>query len=128
MALQSIQFLVKSKCVICHPSMKVTAKGVVHMSKTVNSTKPKRIVETKAIDQCFGLGEETVKIIDADVDQVICFIAKKNNEEQVYFPKPASLAQIEAVVELIQRKKFNRFMDEGKIDKAQEYADRKFHV
>jgi hypothetical protein len=108
--------------------MKATTKGVVHMSKTVNSTKPKRIVETKAFDQCYGLGEETVKIIDADIDQVICFIAKKNDEEQVYFPKPASLAQIEAIIELIRRKKFNRFMDEGKIEKAQEYANRKFHV
>jgi hypothetical protein len=102
--------------------------GMVAMNKAAKMPKAKRIVETKAVDQCFGLGEETVKIIDADVDQVICFIAKKNDEDQIYFPKPASLAEIEAVVELLQRKKFNRFMNEGEIEKAQEYANRKFHI
>lgn len=105
-----------------------STQGMVAMNKATKTPKPKRIVETKAVDQCFGLGEETVKIIDADVDQVICFIAKKNDEDQIYFPKPASLAEIEAVVELLQRKKFNRFMNEGEIEKAQEYANRKFHI
>lgn len=95
------------------------------MDESKNKTK-KHLIENKASDQVGGLGDDVVKIIDADDDKTICFIGFKNDIEQVHFAKPANIEQLEAVLELLHKKKFQRYLNHGKIEKAQAFANRKF--
>ena len=96
------------------------------MSATSEKTRRKSVIEHGAKDTIHGLGDDVVRILDADDGQTICFIGFKKEQEQVHFAKPVTAEQIEAVMELLHKKKFQRYLNDGKIIKAQSYADRKF--
>ena len=89
--------------------------------------KTKRVIEQSAKDSIHGLGDDVVRIANGD-DQTICHIGLKDEQEQVHFAKPVTLEQLEEIVELLHKKKFQRYMNDGKIIKAQSFADRKFGV
>lgn len=99
------------------------------MQMKTSSKRPKSdVVAHKSSEEISGLGENVVKVIDVNTGANICFIGIINNEEKVYFSKIATLAQIEAVADLLHKKKFSKLLTNGKIEKAQSYADKKFHV
>lgn len=87
----------------------------------------KRVLTHNAETEISGLGHDTVKLIDADNGNSLCYIGIKNDEELVHFTKPVTLETLEAVVELINKKKFGKALTAGDIDKAQKFADKKFH-
>ena len=88
-------------------------------------SKRKAIVEINASDIISGLGANVVKIMEKDGGQTICFIGMIGDEEMIWFPKPATFNQIEAVTALLQKKKFSRALSKGNTEKAQEIADKK---
>ncbi len=94
----------------------------------MTTTKSKKKVFThKADAEISGLGQDTVKLVDADNGNCLCYIGIKNDEEVVHFTKPVTLETLEAVVELINKKKFGKALTSGDFDRAQKFADRKFH-
>lgn len=88
----------------------------------------KSIIQHKADTELSGLGTDVVKILDADNGTCICFIGIQNDAEMVHFTKPVSLESIEAIVELLHKKKFGKALNDGDIEKAQKYADKKFAI
>ena len=87
-----------------------------------------KVVEHAAPNQVHGLGVDVVKILDAETGESICFIGYVKEKEQVHFSKPATFAQIEAVADLLHRKKFRKHLANGKIEKAEHYADKNFQI
>jgi hypothetical protein len=73
-----------------------------------------------------GFGENVVKLNDPDTGETIAFVGVQQGEERIHFPKPITADQVEAVSELLQRKKFTKHISNERFDKAQAYADRKF--
>ena len=86
----------------------------------------KKVVEQDAKDTLAGLGENVVRIVDADTGDGICYIGQKNEEHQIFFSRPIGLEEIEAISDFIKKKKFLRAMKKGKLEKAQKLADKKF--
>jgi len=86
----------------------------------------KKVVEQDAQDTIAGLGDNVVKIVDADSGEGICYIGQKNEEHCIFFSRPIGLEEIEAVSQLIRKKKFIRAMKKGKLEKAQKLADKRF--
>jgi hypothetical protein len=86
------------------------------------------VVAHKSNEEISGFGENVVKVVDVNTGANICFIAIVDNEEKVFFNKITNLAEIEAVADLLHKKKFNKLLNHGKIEKAQSYADKKFHL
>ena len=92
------------------------------------TTKKKQVIQHRAETELSGLGSDVVKILDADNGNCICFIGMKDEDEMVHFTKPVSLEAIEAVIELLHKKKFGKALNAGNIEKAQKYANKKFAI
>lgn len=73
-----------------------------------------------------GFGDNVVKLTDSQTSEVLAYIGRLNGEEKVHFSRPVNADQLEAVFELLQKKKFNKHISNERFDKAQEFADRKF--
>jgi len=73
-----------------------------------------------------GFGDNVVKLTDPHTSEVLAYIGRLEGEEKVHFSKPVSFDQLEAVFELMQKKKFTKHISKERFDKAQEFADRKF--
>jgi hypothetical protein len=86
----------------------------------------KKIVEINASETISGLGEEVVKILDAESGESICYIGHQNEEHRIFFSRPIGIEEIDAVRELVRKKKFSKALVNGKIKKAQKLADKKF--
>jgi hypothetical protein len=84
----------------------------------------KKLVEGHS-NELAGFGKETIKLIDTDNNQTVCFLGLVEGDVKVFFPKPACLEQLEAVAELIQKKKLKKFFEKSVLDKATEFAERK---
>jgi hypothetical protein len=67
-----------------------------------------------------------VKLTDKETGEVVAYIGVQQGEERVHIPKPLTPDQLEAVSELVQRKKFTKHISNERYDKAQAFADRKF--
>lgn len=96
--------------------------------KTALKTKKSDIVAHVSNHEISGLGENVVKVIDVLTGENICYIGIIDGEEKVYFGKTTNLAQIEAVANLLHKKKFNKLLTNGNIDKAQSYAEKKLKL
>jgi hypothetical protein len=48
----------------------------------------KKIVEINASETISGLGEEVVKILDAESGESICYIGHQNEEHRIFFSRP----------------------------------------
>lgn len=95
---------------------------------STTKTKPKKqMISTNADSELSGLGRDTVKLVDADTGSCLCYIGIRNDEEFVHFTKPVTVETLEAIAELINKKKFGKALNSGDIDKAQKFADRKFN-
>jgi hypothetical protein len=86
----------------------------------------RKVFEVSAGDALSGLGENVVKIIDAIDGQNICFIGVQGDAEAVWFPKPANYEQIEAVYNLLHKKKFSKALNKGNLKKAQTVANKSY--
>jgi len=87
----------------------------------------KEVIETPTARNDFlGFGDNVVKLIDPQTSELLAYIGRLKGEEKVYFSNPITFEQLEAVYELIQKKKFNKHVSNERFDKAQEFADRKF--
>lgn len=73
-----------------------------------------------------GFGESFVKLTDKDTGQIVCYVGIHKGTEKVFFDRLVEPEQVEAVVELLQKKKFNKHIGKEQFDKAQEFANRKF--
>ena len=73
-----------------------------------------------------GFGDAVVKLTDKETGEVVAYIGVQQGEERVHIPKPLTPDQLEAVSELVQRKKFTKHISNERYDKAQAFADRKF--
>lgn len=94
--------------------------------KSKDSIEKKKIVEINALDAISGLGKDVVKIIDAESGESICYIGHQNEEHRIFFSRPIGIEEIDAVRELVHKKKFSKALVNGKIEKAQRLADKKF--
>jgi hypothetical protein len=90
------------------------------------SQKKKEVSESPASRDLSGFGEAVVKLTDKETGQVVAFIGMQQGEEKVHIPNPLTPDQLEAVHDLVQRKKFNKHISNERFDKAQAFADRKF--
>lgn len=86
------------------------------------------VVESEANQQTgvAGFGINTIKLTDKLSGETVAYIGKLNNEDRIHFTKSLSIEQALAVLELISKKKFNRYMSTERFQKAQEFANRKF--
>jgi len=73
-----------------------------------------------------GFGDNVVKLTDPQTGQVLAYIGKLEGEDKVHFTLPVSLDQLEAVYELMQKKKFTKHIFKERFVEAQEFANRKF--
>lgn len=73
-----------------------------------------------------GFGDAVVKLTDKETGEVVAFVGMQAGEEKVHFAKAITPDQVEAVSELLQRRKFTKHISKERFDKAQAYADRKF--
>ena len=97
-------------------------------SKKNGEKRPKsNVVLHRSNQEISGLGEDVVKVIEEDTGATICFIGAVDDEIKVYFNRTMKLAEIEAVADLLHKKKFGKLLNKN-IEKAQSYADKKFHV
>ena len=88
--------------------------------------KKTEVSETPASrNQISGFGDSVVKLSDRNTGEIICYVGVQEGEEKVFF-KPVTPDQLEAVHELLHKKKFNKHISNERFDKAQEFADRKF--
>lgn len=94
--------------------------------KSQAPVKKKRVVELNASETIAGLGKEVVKILDAESGESICYIGHQNEEHRIFFSRPIGIEEIDAVRELVRKKKFSKALVKGKIKKAQKLADKKF--
>lgn len=88
--------------------------------------KKKEVAESPNSRDISGFGDSVVKLTDKETGEVIAFIGVQQGEERVHIPKPITPDQLEAVSELVQRKKFTKHISNERFDKAQAFADRKF--
>lgn len=77
-----------------------------------------------------GFGDNVVKITDSETGRVVCFIGKQkglneSEEELLHFPSPVPVALVEAVSELMDKRKMKKALDKGDYEKAQRFADKK---
>lgn len=93
--------------------------------KQNKTSRKKDLVAHVSNQELIGFGEDVVKVIDALTGDNVCFIGIIDGEEKVYFNKPATICDLEAVAALLNKQKFHRLLAKGKIDKAQSYAERK---
>lgn len=86
------------------------------------------VIESEANQQTgvAGFGINTIKLTDRRSGETIAYIGKLNEEDKIHFTKSLSIEQALAVLELISKKKFNRYMSTERFEKAQEFANRKF--
>lgn len=73
-----------------------------------------------------GFGDNVVKLTDQTTGEVVAYIGIQQGQELIHFPKPITPEQVDAVNELVQKKKFNKYISNERFDKAQEFADRKY--
>ena len=89
-------------------------------------TKKGGVVEVKAeADAISGFGHNVVKVLSTETGGVICYVGMVDGCEMVWFPKPATYEQVEAVYGLMHKKKFHKALADGKTQKAQAYADKR---
>lgn len=78
-----------------------------------------------------GFGDSVVKITDSETGKVVCFIGKQKKpneeggEELLHFPSPVPVALVEAVSDLVGKRKMRKALDDGDYEKAQRFADKK---
>ena len=94
-------------------------------ARKTSPTKKKDLV-TGHTNELAGFGKETIKVIDRENNETVCFIGLVDGVEKAFFPKPACLEQLEAVAELIQKKKLKKHLEQSKLEKAADFADRKY--
>ena len=85
----------------------------------------KKTVTESPSNAVSGLGEHVVELKD-ESGQVVAFVGIQNGEERIHFSKVVSPEQVEAVSELLQKKKFTKHISKQRFDDAQAFADRKF--
>lgn len=91
----------------------------------------KSVQETPAIkNEIVGFGDNVVKITDSETGRIVCFIGKKkgleeSEEEFLHFPSPVPVALVEAVSELMDKRKMKKALNKGDYEKAQRFADKK---
>lgn len=88
--------------------------------------KKTEVHETPNAHDLEGFGENVVKLTDKDSGEVVCFLGKSDGKEKVFFGRAVSPDQVEAVAELLQRKKLHKYIGKDEFEKAQQYANRKF--
>jgi len=88
-------------------------------------TPRKKLLEQDSKD-IKGFDNEVIKITDATTGNVVCHIGLIHGLESVYFIRPTSLEDLEAIVELMNKKKMQKHLTNGDFDKAEEFANRKF--
>jgi hypothetical protein len=87
---------------------------------------PKKVNEIPSNNEIIGFGDKVVKITDQETGEVVAYFGIQDEKEKVYFSKPISIEGLEAVHELLQKKKFNKHIANERFDKAQNFANRKF--
>jgi hypothetical protein len=85
----------------------------------------KRMREMASSDLA-GLGSNVVKIVDSETGDNICYIGYQDSMEKIYFPKPITIEQIVEIAEFVCKKKFERALSKGNLEKAQKLANKKF--
>jgi hypothetical protein len=83
-----------------------------------------KLMEQKA--EIVGFEGVPIRLFDSLNDETVCHIGKIKGEEAAYFHRPVSLEELETIVELLQKKKMRKHLSNGDIEKAQEFANRKF--
>ena len=73
-----------------------------------------------------GFGDNVVKLTDQESGEVVAYIGKQEGVEKIHFAKAVTPEQLEAVHELVQKKKFNKHILKDRFEKAQAYADKRF--
>jgi hypothetical protein len=73
-----------------------------------------------------GFGDNVVKLTDKESGEILAYIGLINGEEKIHFTKPITPDQVEAVSELLQKKKFTKHISQERYEKAQDFANRKF--
>lgn len=83
-----------------------------------------KLIEQKG--EMAGFEGPAVRLFDALNDETVCHIGIIKGEEAAYFHRPVSLEELETIVELLHKKKMRKHLSNGDIEKAQEFANRKF--
>lgn len=71
-----------------------------------------------------GIGDDVVKFIEQETDDVICYLGKKEDKDIVFFHKPVSAETIIEISNILTKKKMRKALDKGNFKKAQKIADK----
>ena len=80
--------------------------------------------EAVRIDEMAGLGDNLVKFVRKDTEEVVCFVGKKEEKDVVFFSKPVDAETVVTIAEILDRKKMRKALDKGNFKKAQKIADK----
>ncbi len=80
--------------------------------------------ETISINQLAGLGDNVVKIIKKDTDEVVCYIGKKEDKDFVFFQGVINSEDVITVAELLGKKKMQKALSKNDFEKAQKIANK----
>ncbi|MEI7486090.1 MAG: hypothetical protein WCJ72_01555 [Chryseobacterium sp.] len=73
-------------------------------------------------NEMLGIGNEVVKFIGKDSDDVICYIGKQDDKDVIFFHKPMTPEIIIAISNILSKKKMRKALVKGNYKKAQKMA------
>lgn len=86
------------------------------------------IVEQVASSSDFaGIGNELIRLKDNKTGEVLAYIGNIGSEECVSFTRPVRLNDLISIIEIMQKKKFNKALSKNEIDKAEGFINKKFN-
>lgn len=71
-----------------------------------------------------GMGDNVVKFIESQTDDVICYLGKKEDKDVVFFHKPVPPETIVAISQVLSKKKMRKAIEKGNYGKAQKLVDK----
>jgi hypothetical protein len=80
--------------------------------------------ESVTVNQMAGFGDEIVKFIKKDTQEIICFIGKQDSKDMIFFQKPIDCQDMISIAELIGKKKMKKALAKGNFEKAQKIASK----
>ena len=80
--------------------------------------------EAVNINQLAGFGDDIVKFVRKDTEEVICFIGKQKDKDVIFFQKPIGSEDLISVAELLGKKKMKKALSKGDFEKAQKIANK----
>jgi len=71
-----------------------------------------------------GIGDDVVKFIEQETDEVVCYLGRKEEKDVIFFHKPVLAETIVEISDILSKKKMRKALEKGDFKKAQRIADK----